>query len=610
MVIKLINMPFGHLAMPSLALTQLKAVLDSTFGDAVDVEIIYLNMDVAQTTGMRSLYNHVLSTPGFMTGIGDWLFRQVAFPDSPDNSEAYLERYYFDDSDVSREVRAYVRGPRQELGNVLDALIERYRLHEADLVGCTSLFSQTVPSAALARRIKAVAPGVVTVLGGAACEGKIGHELVRQVDAIDYVSNGPALSSLPDLVTHLMSRDLDAVCRIPGMCAAGATTEVVPSAAYDHAWEQLPPPDYSDFLAALDRSFPDERVMPALLFQTSEGCWWGDKSKCSFCGLNAEECRSHTMAPGRAIQQFNALFAQGGAPPFLMAVDSIMPVEYPREVFSNIAPPPGTCIQYEVRPTLGADEIHILSDAGVRLLQPGIEALATSTLKLMKKGLTAFQNVQFLKHCSNHPITLRWNLLLFSPGESEETYETYLRQIPLLAHLHPPEGAFPINFVQNSRYLAGPESFGLQLEPQDFYGLTYPVEPDALCNLANVFVDRNADTERQDAWLASLNEAVGQWDARYFGSDGLPQARLVLFEEDGRSGIYDSRDGTETRYWIDEAVRDALLYLEQPRKQDDLQEAFSRVPVLLTELRSRRLLFEEDGRLLSLVPGDALLSQA
>jgi len=599
MVIKLINMPFGHLAMPSLALTQLKAVLEAAFGNDVDVEILYLNLELAQTAGMAKLYDHVLSHRGHMTGLGDWLFRQVAFPDAPDNAADYLDRYYFDAGETSGDVRAYVDGARHSLADVLDAAVERHRLDQADIVGFTSLFAQTLPSAALARRIKQTNPAVVTLLGGAACEGAIGQELARQLSAMDHVFTGPALNSLPRLVQHIVDQGTDMPCRIPGVCSGQAKD--MSFSAYDYAWEQLSPPDYSDFLAALDRNFPGNHITPALLFETSEGCWWGDKSTCSFCGLNAGECHFHTIASDRAIGQFNALFAQGGERPFFMAVDSIMPAEFPREVFSRITPPPGACIQYEVRPTLDAEEIRILSDAGVRLLQPGIEALATSTLKLMKKGMTAFHNIRFLKHCSGHPITLRWNLLLFSPGESEATYETYLRQLPLLAHLHPPEGAFPVNFVKNSRYLAEPKVFGLQLEPQDFYSLTYPADPEALHNLANVYVDRNADAERQDAWLESLNETVERWDARYFGSDGRPQARLILFEEDGIHGIYDSREGTENRYWIDPTVCDALLYLQEPRRQSDVQEKFPDAQELLTELRDRRLLFEEDGRLLSLV---------
>ena len=41
---------------------------------------------------------------------------------------------------------------------------------------------------------------------------------------------------------------------------------------------------------------------------------------------------------------------------------------------------------YEVKADLTAEQMRTLSAARVRNVQPGIEALATSTLKLMKKG--------------------------------------------------------------------------------------------------------------------------------------------------------------------------------------------------------------------------------
>jgi len=43
---------------------------------------------------------------------------------------------------------------------------------------------------------------------------------------------------------------------------------------------------YGSFLDALETNFPDGAVEPLLLFETSRGCWWGERSHCTFCGLN------------------------------------------------------------------------------------------------------------------------------------------------------------------------------------------------------------------------------------------------------------------------------------------------------------------------------------
>ena len=44
----LVNMPFSNLALPSIALTQIKSVVDAKFKDKVAVDIQYLSHDVAK----------------------------------------------------------------------------------------------------------------------------------------------------------------------------------------------------------------------------------------------------------------------------------------------------------------------------------------------------------------------------------------------------------------------------------------------------------------------------------------------------------------------------------------------------------------------------------
>jgi hypothetical protein len=143
----LVNMPFAAPAIPSLALTQLQAVAPA--------KILYLNHDFARYIGDADAYRHVLSDHGFQTGIGDWFFRQAAFPDAPDNTAAYLDRYY-----------ANARGPwdvllerRAGVDAFLDSWIAKYRMAEADVVGFTALFAQTMASFAMARRLKRVNRG-------------------------------------------------------------------------------------------------------------------------------------------------------------------------------------------------------------------------------------------------------------------------------------------------------------------------------------------------------------------------------------------------------------------------------------------------------------------
>jgi len=314
------------------------------------------------------------------------------------------------------------------------------------------------------------------------------------------------------------------------------------------------------------------------------------------------------MTARNAIRQIESLYRWVPRCLTFIAVDTAMPRRYVSAVFPSLDVPTGMEMMYEVRPELGEEELGALCAAGVTALQPGIEALSTATLKLMSKGVTAFSNIRFLKACSRHSVSLDWNLLVYSPGEEESTYEKYMGDIPLLMHLAPPTGVYPVMFVRHSRYFEDPDAYGLDLHPQDFYGLTYPFEDSITRSIANYFVDRNADVERMDACLERLNDKVIHWRMRWLGEDGRPQARLCFFEGTSRRRVYDSRAGQETEYDLSIIAGRILEALEQPAAMEDLVQRLCDVTGEEVEremafLLGCGLVFEEDGRYLGLVAG-------
>src|SRR2546430_6575633 len=97
MRIALVNMPFADWHRPSVGLSQLAAYTKREFGDAVDIEIRYVNIDFALLFEPGE-YKEFANNVGYgTTGIGEWLFRQVAFPEFPDNAHDYFQRYFADD---------------------------------------------------------------------------------------------------------------------------------------------------------------------------------------------------------------------------------------------------------------------------------------------------------------------------------------------------------------------------------------------------------------------------------------------------------------------------------------------------------------------------------
>jgi len=573
--ILLVNMPFASPAIPSLALTQLKSVVAQSFPDQIQLTELYLNHDFANYIADLDAYRHVLSNYGFMTGIGDWFFRQAAFSDVPDNTAEYFARYYAGADAASRRAWDVLQKHRANLDKFLDALIAKYRMAEADIVGFTALFAQTVASFAMARRLKAANPRQTILMGGAACSGEMGAEFLRRIKSVDYFFSGPGLVSFPEFLKNVL---------------AGNLTDMTDLISGDELDINAPVPlDYDAFLDSLDRAFPAGEVKPVLLFETSRGCWWGAKQRCAFCGLNGPSLRYRAMTTENAVTQIRSLFRYAPRCSFLESVDTILPEDYATTVMPSLQPPSGMKIQYEVRPQFREAELAGLCAAGVTVLQPGIESLSTPTLKLMRKGTTAFQNIRFLKACSRFPLEIGWNLLIGSPGESEATYENYLRVLPLLSHLHPPQTASLVGFVRYSEYHERAREHGLDLQPEDYYRLTFPFDDAAIARVAIKFRDANADADRMNEWLLKLNDAVARWRERW-----LSESRLCLVREGGAAFVYDSRDGKPVQHALDATTLAALELLEQPRPAAEVGEA-------LAFFRKHGLVFEEDGRCLSLV---------
>ncbi|MBS2965971.1 RiPP maturation radical SAM C-methyltransferase [Actinocrinis puniceicyclus] len=606
----LVNMPFADRRRPSFALSQLSALVGREFPGQFEVRIRYLNHDFVRFFGPAD-YDAIAGDNEFhIAGLGDWMFRQIAFPGLPDNAEEYLARYF--PGPDRAPLRRRILSRRESLRDFMDSLADKYRLAEADLLGFSSMFTQNVPSLAMAQLAKERDPGIITLMGGANCEAPMGAVLAEHAPQADFVFSGPALVTLPQFLRAFLDGDLERAHEIPGVVtrrncherryrkAIGAGRDI------DDYFD----PDYSAFKESFDRmnaSARTARVEPELFFETSRGCWWGERAHCTFCGLNGQTMAYRAMSPENALRQFEWLFDHAPWATKYCCTDNIMPMDYLTEVFPKLDPPQGASVFYEVKVGLDQQDMAVMSQAGVTVVQPGIEALATATLKLMRKGTSAFQNLQFLKNTVGLEISPVWNLLIGFPGEAESTYAKYLRDLPLLVHLPPPQGCYPVRFDRYSPYFNNAAEYGLELEPVDYYRLTYPFGPAALRELAYYFADQKASAYAVSAatWLRPLGEALARWRERW--QDGAERPVLRL-ERDGENWtVADSRSGQLRRHVLDRDDARLLLHLDRPVRIDNLPRELPDHPDVsgsLERLRAEGLVFVEGERAMNLALAD------
>jgi ribosomal peptide maturation radical SAM protein 1 len=315
------------------------------------------------------------------------------------------------------------------------------------------------------------------------------------------------------------------------------------------------------------------------------------------------------MEVDRALELVRGLFQRySDQVDHFSSVDNILPKHYLTDFFPQLEVPAHVSLFYEVKADLKEEDIRILAKAHVFLIQPGIESLATSTLRLMRKGTTAFGNLQFLRNVAVHGITPAWNLLIGFPGENEDVYKKYLLDLPLLTHLPPPTGTFPVRFDRFSPYFELAAAYKLDLQPLDFYRLSYPYPDEVLRNMAYYFYDNSSSAPYAvyaATFVKPLQQAVARWRTLWEQKDNLLPPRLY-FRADRQNVVYDSRSGTVFEHELDEPDLVLLKALDRPSSVELLSKSQPRftepeIASILAKLSAKGLLFSEGDRWISLV---------
>ncbi|MBI5576905.1 MAG: RiPP maturation radical SAM protein 1 [Deltaproteobacteria bacterium] len=555
--VALISMPFSSPIMPSLQLGLLKALLSSR-GIASDV--CYLNLPFARDLGYTSF--HILSNVS-VPMLGEWLFARAAFGPRGDDRE-FIDRFSAELSKLlprvgwSGEDLLHIR---QRLapeyidlcGNLLPW--DRY-----SIVGFASSFQQNTAAAALARRIKERFPQVRIVFGGANFDHPMGSEYMRAFPWIDAGFAGEADESFPRFVERVL---------------AGRPPEPAPGLAVRRGGEVMfggpaplvedmggsPVPDYDDFFHLAERlgMFGEwehsEEIR--LAFEGSRGCWWGEKSRCAFCGLRPETMKFRAKPGAQAIRELRRLSDRHGRRKFV-AVDNVLGARFRDEICAELAEArDGFEITYEVKADLTREQLRKLKAAGVSTIQPGIESFSSRLLRLMKKGVTGLANVELLKWARYHSMNVYWNLLTGIPGEEAGDYALQADRIRALRHLPPPDKVARIRIERFSAYHERPGDYGFgRLRPEASYSCVYPPEID-LNRVAYFFEAENRGVLPEGSYK-ELEEEVADWQAQWRVRGSRPS--LTVWEESDRIVIEDAR-GKDGIVRYEYSGPEAALYL-------------------------------------------------
>ncbi|MFL6198474.1 MAG: RiPP maturation radical SAM C-methyltransferase [Thermoanaerobaculia bacterium] len=524
----LVSMPFGTLGQPSLALSLLKGVLAPR-----KAEILYLTFPFARRIGVP-FYDWIADAQPFVGSLlGEWIFAGALAPAMPAAERRYLDevlleptaRWLADPGDEPSFVTLVPGGIvdevlrlRREVDSFLDDCVEEVLARRPRIVGLTSVFQQHVASLALARRLKQRAPEVAVVMGGANCEGVMGLTTARLFDA-DAVVCGEGEVALPQLVERLLAgepiADLRGVYTRTSPEVVARTDHPANAPSLRHL-DDLPYPELEDYFAQLAEHGFQGIYQPRLLFETSRGCWWGEKQHCTFCGLNGTTMAFRSKSPDRALAELKEVTRRHPGL-FVGMADNIMDMRYLKTLLPRIAEEGlQLTLFYEVKSNLKKGEVRQLRTAGVSAIQPGIESLSDEVLRIMRKGVKALQNIQLLKWCKELGVWPYWNMLWGFPGEPPEEYERMAGLLPSLYHLPPPVGMSLIFLERFSpNFFASDELGFADVRPLPAYGHVYPAAPEDLADLAYQFRYRHRDARDISSYTRRLARRIVEWREVY-----------------------------------------------------------------------------------------------
>lgn len=567
----LVNMPFSNLRWPNLGPSLLQAALGRR---GIACQMAYLNFDFAERIGYDDYY-WIADHFAFVLG-GERLFAKHYFPGQlPDDQQYYQEILLRADPEMTEEEFRQYQALEQHVGPFLDYWERAIDWVQYKIVGFAATFQQTMPSVCLARRIKRRRPETVIVFGGAACEGEMGLELLAQFPEIDYVFLGEADLNFPPFVEQVLrggplelpqgvvGREMvpsllaqtespslpTQAAQIPpsgtgegfqnssseesahyqslsrkevelllpasvGLPGRQLGPRLDPLTVYD--LDSLPYPDFDDYFQRYTVSPLKECFEPLLFFETSRGCWWGQRRHCKFCGLNGASLVYRSKSPRRAVDELVYLARRYGVRKACSA-DNILDYRY-FDTFLPMFRDAGVDLKYvfEMKCNLTRRQVEQLLACGLGAAQLGIETFITPILRMINKGATGLQNLQTLKWLSEPGIEVKWNILYGFPGENPDDYRWLADLIRSVYHLAPPMAWGRVRLDRFSPYFEDPLSHGMtNPRPNPAFHYVYPFSESVLRRLAYYYEYDYADGRNPHEYFEPVRREIERWHSLY-----------------------------------------------------------------------------------------------
>ncbi|MEW8474901.1 MAG: RiPP maturation radical SAM C-methyltransferase [Candidatus Thiodiazotropha endolucinida] len=602
--IAFVCMPFTPLTAPSLATGILTAEVKRA---GIACETFHYNLqflDIVGTTFLTDIVEaHCFSMPGDYVFSDTWSkngfhahqYRE-AFRRSSQLSSAATERVL--------EKLDHVRN--KVVPQFLDQIVNGTDWDRYELVCLTSTFQQHAASLAFAKRLSNKHHEVPILIGGANLQGALAASWLEGAPFLNYACCGEGEDTIVALVQALRAGTepkhvINLVYRNRGRVRNGPIRNDMP------LLNRAVLPDFTDHFLWLQKHAPlnlREYGKDVVSFETSRGCWWGEKHHCTFCALNTSSIKYRQKSKQQIANELEHQHVVHGAKTFF-STDNIIDWPHVKDALTDLQQKyPQFEYFFEIKANQSSTSLKEMAVAGVRYIQPGIESLSTPMLARMKKGSSAIQNVLTLKFAKIYGMKVFWNLLWRVPEERPEDLLQQIALIPSLLHLPAPVCFGEVVLMRFSPLYDNCRNLGLQnVQPIAEFDAIYG-DLGIRTHDCSLYFSYELNQEIPASLVSRFHNAIEQWKQAYIAG-----ASLVYRERPGDGlTVFDSRK-TEKPTIFELSHEETLVFKvinERISTLRSLQNALGhavshdRIGRILDDFNEHKLLMREGSKYLGL----------
>lgn len=523
--------PFSLLEMPCIGVDILKSIAKSM---NITASVLYGNLIFAKYIGVDK---YKIISRGLMsmhTMLGERIFANAANKSIPTLGFNFLKNYDENFNDIFFQLSSVDEICQiAKLANKwCDILAEKIVDKGFKIIGITTGHQQTNAAISLINRIKERNQNIICIMGGSACDGEMAEGILSLCPTVDYIFSGESEMSWRKFLTKYKNNVLPDNKIIRSEFIQDLDEISFNENSYNDYFRQL------KVLKILDES------NTSFLYESSRGCWWGEHHKCYFCGVNGWEKKYRQKSEQKVKSDLTKMLKAHPNVKRVQMVDTLMPNNYHKKLISSIKKDfPYLLLFYEQRANLNLEQVKNLKLCGVNYTQVGIEALSTDLLKVINKGITARQNIEFLRYAKSVGLLIGWNLLTGIPNDKIENWSIFFNLIPMIYHLNPPILIRPLEIVRFSPYYENPMEYKIKdIKPKDVYYDIFSNNAD-IDSVAWVFsANYNSDSKNNIELSHRIRSEVQKWMAMWKrGKENIPT--LYIYRKNSKYYLEDSRFG-------------------------------------------------------------------